>query len=108
MDGVLMPQMDYYVSNFTHAAVAAGTPHLYGNWHSTIAECFVTVGLLTDNRARYEAGLALYHATVADYLKWGRGSAGDGRIVGECSEVGAAHDNGDEVGLLQHRALLTL
>lgn len=46
-------------------------------------------GLLTDSRARYEKGLSLFRATLADYLRWGRAGSpsADGRLPGECSET---------------------
>jgi hypothetical protein len=59
-----------------------------GNWHSTVAECFMSYGILTDNRARYDKGVQLYHDTLQDYLKWGKGAnAEGGRMIGECSET---------------------
>eukprot|EP00882_Tetradesmus_deserticola_P029789 GHRQ01033396.1.p1 GENE.GHRQ01033396.1~~GHRQ01033396.1.p1 ORF type:complete len:123 (+),score=17.20 GHRQ01033396.1:49-417(+) len=59
-----------------------------GNWHSTVAECFISYGILTDNRERYDKGVSLYHDTLSDYLKWGRGAnAEGGRMIGECSET---------------------
>lgn len=45
------------------------------------------MGILSDDRARYDKGVRLYHATVADYLKWGKGSYAAGRILGETSET---------------------
>lgn len=59
-----------------------------GNWHSTVAECFMSYGILTDNRSRYEKGVKLFQETLKDYLKWGRGGFTEGgRIIGECSET---------------------
>jgi hypothetical protein len=59
-----------------------------GNWHSTVAECYMSYGILTDNRARYDKGVRLFQETLKDYLKWGRGAnAEGGRIIGECSET---------------------
>lgn len=40
-------------------------------------------GVLTDDVARYRKGVQLYHTTVGDYLRWGRGDFSSGRIVGE-------------------------
>lgn len=87
IDGVLMPQMDHYIDVITAVNIQLGTKHLYGNWHSTVAECFMAHGILTDNKARYDKGVGLYHTTVQDYLKWGRGTFSEGRIIGECSET---------------------
>lgn len=39
--------------------------------------------MLTDDVARYRKGVQLYHTTVGDYLRWGRGDFSSGRIVGE-------------------------
>jgi hypothetical protein len=48
----------------------------------------MSYGILTDNRTRYNKGVALYHETLKDYLKWGKGAnAEGGRMIGECSET---------------------
>lgn len=48
----------------------------------------MSYGILTDDRTRYDKGVELYHATLEDYLKWGKGaSAEGGRMIGECSET---------------------
>lgn len=88
VDGVMMPQMDFYADEVTPVNLALGTKHLYGNWHSTVAECFMSYGILTDNRSRYDKGVKLFQETLKDYLKWGRGGFTEGgRIIGECSET---------------------
>jgi hypothetical protein len=51
--------------------------------HSTIADCWVAFGVLSDDVARYRKGLDLYHVTAGDYLRWGRGDFRSNRIVGE-------------------------
>jgi hypothetical protein len=43
--------------------------------------------VLTDDVARYRKGLDLYHVTVGDYLRWGRGNFRSNRIVGEVGVV---------------------
>jgi hypothetical protein len=58
--------------------------------HSTIADCWVAFGVLTDDEARYRKGLDLYHVTVGDYLRWGRGNFRSNRIVGEVGVVVSA------------------
>lgn len=56
--------------------------------HSTIAEAWAAVGVLTDDPVRYRKAINLYHATVRDYFKWGRARRFKaGRIVGETSET---------------------
>lgn len=51
----------------------------------------MTVGILTDDRPRYARAVDLYHATIKDYFKWGRGKfhrySGVLRIVGEATET---------------------
>ena len=97
---VLMPQMDFYIDAATPAAIKAGRKTVYGNWHASVADCFMAVGVLGDDRARYEKGLSVYRTTVAEYTQWGRGaepspgppSASDGgnaapRVVGEVTET---------------------
>jgi hypothetical protein len=55
--------------------------------HSTIGEAFMAVGLLADDRGRYDKGVRVFRATVDDYLKWGKGAYASGRLLGECSET---------------------
>lgn len=43
--------------------------------------------MLADDRALYTEGIALYNATVTDYLKWGKGLTADNRTLGETSET---------------------
>jgi hypothetical protein len=47
----------------------------------------VALGVLSDDRARYDKGVELYRATVNSYLKWGRGEYAAGRILGESTET---------------------
>eukprot|EP00879_Flechtneria_rotunda_P025186 GHRR01026752.1.p1 GENE.GHRR01026752.1~~GHRR01026752.1.p1 ORF type:complete len:295 (+),score=61.58 GHRR01026752.1:724-1608(+) len=84
---VLLPQIDHYLEETTAVAVEAHTPNLYGNWHSTVVECNMAMGLLTDDKACYDRAVALYHTTVKDYYKWGKGDHLEGRVLGECSET---------------------
>lgn len=48
-------------------------------------------GVLTNDRSRYNRAVELYHTTVKDYLRWGRGQwvhvAPGWRAVGEASET---------------------
>eukprot|EP00879_Flechtneria_rotunda_P022507 GHRR01023758.1.p2 GENE.GHRR01023758.1~~GHRR01023758.1.p2 ORF type:complete len:279 (+),score=87.28 GHRR01023758.1:1347-2183(+) len=78
-----MPSIDWFVDVQT----GKGIGNFLGNWHSTMAEAMMALGILADDRARYNKGVKLYHATVADYLKWGRGSTAYNRILGECTET---------------------
>lgn len=73
--GVLMPQMDYYLDNLNPGLLAgprdARRALWWGNWPASIADAMMAVGVLTDDRARYERGLALYKATVDAYFRCG-------------------------------------
>lgn len=44
-------------------------------------------GILTDDRPRYDKAVQLFHATVAGYLKWGRGKFATNRLIGESTET---------------------
>lgn len=55
--------------------------------HSTVAECNMAFGILTDSRDRYNKGATLFHTTVKDYFKWGQGDFATNRYLGECSET---------------------
>lgn len=46
----------------------------------------MAVGVLGEDKARYQKGLAVYRRTVQEYFKWGRGYA-PGRILGEATET---------------------
>ncbi|WIA13951.1 hypothetical protein OEZ85_002521 [Tetradesmus obliquus] len=85
---LLMPQTDEYM-NSTKKAIAIGQQNVLNNWHSTIAEAWMAVGVLTDDKVRYRKAVNLYHATVRDYTKWGRakGFRDGGRVLGETSET---------------------
>jgi hypothetical protein len=82
----LMPQMDHYVDVITPASLRAGRRALYGNWHATVSDAMMAVGVLTEDRARYDKGLDLYRTTVQEYFKWGRGYE-KGRVLGEATET---------------------
>jgi hypothetical protein len=47
----------------------------------------MSFGVLTDDRARYDRGLALFHSTVKGYFKWGRGHYSANRLIGESTET---------------------
>jgi hypothetical protein len=52
----------------------------------------MALGVLGNNRTMYNSGVSLFTSTVADYLKWGRGSFATqygniSRLPGECSET---------------------
>lgn len=51
---VVQPEMDYYVSVITKRAVDKGIATVHGNWHSSIAEAWMAVGVLTDDQALYD------------------------------------------------------
>ncbi|GBF87978.1 hypothetical protein Rsub_00690 [Raphidocelis subcapitata] len=86
VDAALMPQMDYYADVITPNALVLGRRALYGNWHASVADAMMSVGVLADDRDRYEKGLALYRVTVKEYFKWGRGYEA-GRVLGEATET---------------------
>ncbi|GBF99458.1 hypothetical protein Rsub_11944 [Raphidocelis subcapitata] len=85
--GVLKPQMDYYVDVMTPNAVNAGRKNIYGNWHASIADAYIAIGVFANDAATYRRGLALFRTTVAAYFRWGRGADAAGRIVGEATET---------------------
>lgn len=65
-------------------------PHPAG--HSTLAEAYMALGVLGNNRTMYNSGVSTFTATVADHLKWGKGSFATqygnvSRLPGECSET---------------------
>jgi hypothetical protein len=60
--------------------------------HSTLAETYMALGVLGNNRTMYNSGVNLFTSTVADYLKWGKGSfavqnGNMTRLLGECSDT---------------------
>lgn len=60
----------------------------YNNWHTTVAEAWMAVSLLTDDPPRFRKAVKLYNETLHSYLKWGKGDwAASGRVPGECSET---------------------
>uniref|UniRef100_A0A383V947 Alginate lyase domain-containing protein n=1 Tax=Tetradesmus obliquus TaxID=3088 RepID=A0A383V947_TETOB len=81
---VTLPQMDYYYDVLTKQQQI---PNHFGNWHATIAEAMMAVGVLANDRGRYNKGVVIFHDTVKHYLKWGKGSFAQNRILGECSET---------------------
>jgi hypothetical protein len=87
VNGVLMPQMDYYVDVSTPDAIKAGRKTTYGNWHASVADCMMAVGVLADDKARYDKGLDVYRTTVQEYFKWGRNGYAPNRILGEATET---------------------
>ncbi|WIA22272.1 hypothetical protein OEZ85_004592 [Tetradesmus obliquus] len=85
---VPMQDMLYYTVTLT----AKNLPNQYGNWHSTLAEAYMALGVLGNNRTMYNSGVSTFTATVADHLKWGKGSFATqygnvSRLPGECSET---------------------
>ncbi|KAI8464660.1 MAG: chondroitin AC/alginate lyase [Monoraphidium minutum] len=89
VDAVLMPQMDYYVDGLNPGLLKGRAKETvtYGNWPATIADAYMALGVLADDRARYDKGYALYRAVVEGYFKWGRGKWSRGRIIGETTET---------------------
>lgn len=60
--------------------------------HASAADCMVALGILADDRPRYEKGLELYRTTARSYLKWGtpgyeRDASGAPRLRGEATET---------------------
>lgn len=51
---VVQPELDHYVEVITKRAVDMGIPTVHGNWHSSIAEAWMSVGVLTDDQALYD------------------------------------------------------
>jgi hypothetical protein len=52
----------------------------------------MALGVLGNNRTMYNQGVSVFTSTVADYLKWGKGSFATQygnitRLLGECSET---------------------
>lgn len=71
-----------------HTHTHTHTTHRYNNWHSTVAEAWMSVSLLTDDLPRFVKAVKLYNETIHSYLKWGKGEwAAGGRVPGECSET---------------------
>lgn len=95
---MIHPELAYYVDIITHSAIKSGRSTVYGNWHSSIAEAWMAVAVLTDDKQLWQKGVDLYTATSASYFRWGRYPtptddsnsgivAPTDRIVGECSET---------------------
>jgi hypothetical protein len=87
VNSVLMPQMDHYIDIITPISLRNGRRALYGNWHATVADAYMAIGVLADDRPRYNKGLALYRKTVQEYFKWGRDDYAPNRILGEATET---------------------
>ncbi|KAF8063673.1 hypothetical protein HT031_003528 [Scenedesmus sp. PABB004] len=87
--GVLLPPTDAWVAfKDPPASLGGWDGNVYSNWHASIAECWVAAGVVADDRGRYDAGVQLFHRTVAGFLKWGRGRwAEGGRLIGETTET---------------------
>jgi hypothetical protein len=56
---VVHPQMAFYVDVITQAALQAGRSTVYGNWHASIAEAWMAVGVLADDLQLYGAGVCV-------------------------------------------------
>lgn len=63
---VTLPQMEYYYDVLTKQQQI---PNHFGNWHATIAEAMMAVGVLANDRGRYNKGVVIFHDTVKHYLK---------------------------------------
>jgi hypothetical protein len=50
---VVHPELEHYVDVITKRAVDKGIPTVHGNWHSSIAEAWMAVGVLNDNQGLY-------------------------------------------------------
>eukprot|EP00775_Hariotina_reticulata_P010584 gene10584-10742_t len=85
-DIMMTPQMDWYEDVIVPTAINKTIPNVLGNWDSTIAEAMMAVAILADDRARYNKSVKIYHDTVKDYFKWGKGQFSS-RLLGECTET---------------------
>lgn len=47
----------------------------------------MAVGILADDKNRYNKAVGVFHNIVNDYLKWGKGNFAGNRVLGECSET---------------------
>jgi len=85
----LMPNIDYFVDTLSAYPATNFDKRklMYGNWHASCADCMMAIGLLSDDRPRYNKGLQLYRTTVESYFKWGKGEYAGGRMVGESTET---------------------
>lgn len=88
---VAMREMDYYVDVLNPELLRSRSEALrtmfHGNWPASIADAMMAVGALSDDRFRYEKGLALYRVVVDSYFRFGRGDFKEGHIVGEATET---------------------
>jgi hypothetical protein len=77
VEATSIPQFNWYIRGNT----------FYSNWHASIGEALMSYALLTNNRTRYDESKVVFSRTINDYLKWGKGSWAENRIVGECTET---------------------
>jgi len=81
-------QMKHYVEVITQRALDNGVTTVYGNWHASIAEAWMAVGVLSDDKDLFTKGVELYAVTSTSYFRWGRYKGWTkGRLLGECSET---------------------
>lgn len=54
--------MDYFIDTMNEGLLQTGQPQdmPLNNWHASIADAMMAVGVLSDDRARYDRGVALY------------------------------------------------
>lgn len=84
---VVHPDMQRFIE-MTQQAMDKGIRLVHGNWHSSIAEAWMAVGIMSDNSTLYEQGVELFKATSNSYFRWGRHQDfKQGRILGECTET---------------------
>lgn len=86
---VMLRQMDHYMNDTLDKVAKGQGLNLFGNWHSSIVDAYMSLAILGDDRARYDKAVDLFHRTVKDYVwKWGRDPAfSKGRRPGEITET---------------------
>ncbi|WIA13695.1 hypothetical protein OEZ85_007252 [Tetradesmus obliquus] len=86
---VMLRQMDHYMNDTLDKVAKGQGLNLFGNWHSSIVDAYMSLAILGDDRARYNKAVDLFHRTVKDYVwKWGRDPAfSKGRRPGEITET---------------------
>eukprot|EP00775_Hariotina_reticulata_P012621 gene12621-12751_t len=87
MGDMLMPVMEAWVQQKTPDPRWSDDGNMLANWHASIGECWMSFGVLTEDQVLYDRGVALFHATVQGYFKWGRGRYSANRLIGESTET---------------------
>eukprot|EP00775_Hariotina_reticulata_P001819 gene1819-2153_t len=65
VDGTVGPmaQMKCFVETKTKAEIQRGVAHVYNNWHSSIIEAMMAVGILSDREGLYNQGREIFKDT---------------------------------------------